>query len=237
MRFHDLFGTCKPVIGMLHCGTFGRKSVVEVALEEAAVYLENGLFPLVENYYGSSRACEAVLSALQKRCPGSVYGVNILGDDALAFELADRYGAAFVQVDSVCGHLLPRYDESYAVRLAELRAAADVVLLGGVRFKYRPVRSGRTLVEDLRIGAGRCDAVVCTGEGTGIPTPLGKVVEFKDILGDFPVVVGAGLTAETAKGALSRCDGAIVGSWLKVHHRTDHPVDADNVRRFVEALR
>lgn len=237
MRFHDLFGTCKPVIGMIHCGAFGGRSVVEVALEEAAVYLENGLFPLVENYYGSSRDCEAVLSALRARHPGAVYGVNILGDDALAFELADAYGASFVQVDSVCGHLIPSDDEAYAVRLAELRTAADVVLLGGVRFKYQAVRSGRTLEEDLRIGAMRCDAIVCTGEGTGIPTPLGKVVEFKNILGRFPVVVGAGLTAETAKETLSRCDGAIVGSWLKMRHRADHPVDADNVRRLVEALR
>ena len=52
------------------------------------------------------------------------------------------------------------------------------MLLGGVRFKYQPVHSGRTLEEDLRIGMERCDAIVCTGEGTGIPTPLGKVEEF-----------------------------------------------------------
>ena len=40
-----------------------------------------------------------------------------------------------------------------------------------------------------------------------------------------------------AKDTLSRCDGAIVGIWLKMRHRADYPVDADNVRCLVEALR
>ena len=81
------------------------------------------------------------------------------------------------------------------------------------------VRSGRSLEEDLRLGMERCDAIVCTGDGTGQPTPFGKVNEFKAVLGDFPVIVGAGVTLDTIKDTFRLSDGAIIGSWFKDGHR------------------
>ena len=37
--------------------------------------------------------------------------------------------------------------------------------------------------------------LVCTGSGTGKETPVEKVKQFKSALGDFPVIVGAGVTS------------------------------------------
>lgn len=66
------------------------------------------------------------------------------------------------------------------------RKTTDV--LGGVLFKYRLGRYGRSVTQNL-LCMQQCDAVVCTGEGIGITTLIEKVKDFKTIIGDFPVSV------------------------------------------------
>ncbi len=218
MKFSELFENEKPLIGMIHCNYSQDYSVLDLAKREIDIFLKYGIHPLIENYFGTAEDCETVLAWMHEEHPDAIYGVNILGDYHEAFRLAKKYGASFVQIDSVCGHLAPKDDEKYAKQLSKLRKDVDVVLLGGVRFKYQIVRSGRSLEEDLKLGMERCDAIVCTGEGTGIPTPFGKVEEFKSIVKDFPVIVGAGVTMNTIEETLRLSDGAIVGSWFKDTH-------------------
>ena len=234
MKFTELFQNQKPLIGMIHTNHSHKYNVLDLAKKEIDIYLKYGIHPLIENYFGSVRECEKVLAWMQNEHPDAIYGVNILGDYYEAFRLAKQYGAKFIQIDSVCGHLRPKEDEVYAKRLGQLRQETDVVLLGGVRFKYQMVRSGRSLEEDLKLGAERCDAIVCTGEGTGIPTPMGKVQEFKAILGDFPVIVGAGVTLDTIQDTFRLSDGAIVGSWFKDGHCDTGDVNEDYVSQMKE---
>lgn len=238
MKFRELFGKRKPVIGMLHLKGDGARDMLRRAQEEARIYLECGVEALlVENYFGSTADCETVLRWLRDELPDAIYGVNILGDFPSAFRLSDKYGAKFIQIDSVCGHLPPDKDAAYAKRLDEYRRDSGAVLLGGVRFKYQPVRSGRTLEEDLQLGERRCDAIVVTGAGTGIPTPAGKVAEFREVLGDFPLVIGAGVTQATVQDTFSAGDGAIVGSWFKQGHRDTGDVAREYVQAFMEEKR
>ena len=119
------------------------------------------------------------ITRIWKRCwrhfPGKkvdfIYGVNALHNDALGFELAKKYGASFIQLDSVAGHLTPEDDAVFGESIAKWRAGYDGFVIGGVRFKYQPYLSGRTLEEDLHIGMSRCDAIAVTGEGTGKTRP------------------------------------------------------------------
>ncbi len=234
MKYKELFGSEKPVFGMIHLGCFEGGSLLETAQREIEIYLENGICPLIENYFGSTGDCEEVLAWIHQEHPDAVYGINVLGDYVAAFNLAKKYGAKFVQIDSVCGHLEPDMDEVFAENLKACRKICDVMLLGGVRFKYQSVRSGRTVEEDLKLGAQRCDAIVCTGAGTGLETPLKKVEYFKRTLGDFPVVVGAGVTVEAAGITAEKSDGAIVGSWFKKNHQDCNPVMRRYVEQFME---
>lgn len=236
MIYNELFEGKKPLIGMIHTNSIDEYTMLELAKREIDIYLKHGIYPLVENYFGSTDDCERVLAWIQKTYPNAAYGVNILGNYQDAFRLAAKYGAKFIQIDSVCGHLEPKHDEEYARRLAELRSQVDIVLLGGVRFKYQPVNSGRSLEEDLKLGAERCDAIVCTGEGTGIPTPLGKVEEFKAVLPDFPVIVGAGVTIETVQDTFLLSDGAIVGSWIKDGHLASGCVSEAYVKMITDRM-
>lgn len=238
MRYRELFGSHKPVIAMLHLKGDGRKSALDRAREETEIYLSRGVDAvLVENYFGSAEECRQVLDWLSRRGGGVCYGVNLLGDMDLGFRLAREYGAAFLQLDSVCGHLAPFQDDMFARKLAQLRKTFDGAVLGGVRFKYQPVRSGRTEEEDLRLGMERCDAVVVTGAGTGMGTPVEKMRRFRKTLGDFPLVVGAGCTAETVPETFEVGDGAIVGSYFKEDHNAMGEVEPAYVARFLEAKR
>ena len=111
-----------------------------------------------------------------------------------------------------------------------------MTVLGGVRFKYQPVRSGRSTEEDLVLSMERCDAVVCTGSGTGMETPMEKVEQFKATLGKFPVIVGAGVTLDTARETMNKSDGMIIGSWFKYGHQAHNVLCEENVREFMKAI-
>lgn len=163
-------------------------------------------------------------------------GVNVLGCYHRAFRMAKKYHASFIQIDSVCGHLPPKADEKYAEELAELRDDS-IFLMGGVRFKYHPVLSGRSLDEDLMLGIQRCDGIVVTGEGTAVETEMKKIRLFREILCDYPLIVGAGMTLDTCQKQLSVADGAIVGSYFKENGMTVCPVDPERVKKFMDKVK
>ena len=221
---------------MIHTSSTDEFSMLDLAKKEIEIYLKYGVVPLIENYFGSAHDCAEVLEWMHSTYPEMIYGVNILGDKELAFELAHKYGAKFIQIDSVCGHLKPKYEQTYVSQLQENREKYAVAVLGGVRFKYQPVRSGRSTEEDLVLGKERCDAVVCTGSGTGMETPMEKVELFKATLGEFPVIVGAGVTFDTARETMNKSDGMIIGSWFKYGHQAHNVLCEENVREFMKAI-
>ena len=237
MKLNELFRETKPVIGMLHLLGNGREETFAQAMTEIEQMYANGVDAiLVENYFGDVYDVERALAYLQEKYGDHVYGVNILDDFAGSYRMAKRYGAAFMQVDSVCGHLRPADDARYAREIQETRDGS-VFVLGGVRFKYKQVRSGRSLEEDLRLGMERCDAIVVTGAGTGMTTDIGKIRAFREIIGDFPLIVGAGMTVETCGEQLSVADGAIVGSWFKRHGAAEYPIDPQRVRAMMDTVK
>lgn len=238
MNFTEYLKQKKPIIGMIHLKGKTKEMVLDRAKREIDIYLANGVDAvLVENYFGDVSDCEAVLCHLHDNRPDAVYGVNILGDFREAFRLSAEYGAKFIQIDSVCGHLRPDKDVRLAEELSYLRGNSQAAVLGGVRFKYQPVKSGRSLEEDLRLGMERCDSIVVTGEGTGQATPMDKVREFRRLSGDFPLIVGAGVTADTVAESLDICDGVIVGSWFKHDHSAYEDVCPEYVCRLVKCAR
>ena len=137
MKTDRLFANGKPVIGMIHTNHTDKVSTLQLAQREIGIYLKHGVYPLIENYFGDDDDCEDVLRWMQQKHPGEIYGLNILGNFYRSFELAEKYGASFIQIDSVCGHLKPALDEEYESALKLLRSNSDCTVLGGVRFKYQ----------------------------------------------------------------------------------------------------
>lgn len=217
MRFDLICPVPKPIFGMLHLTGSTASERLEIAAREIATLVEHGVDGvIVENYFGDTDDVRRVLDHIAGRPPATRIGLNVLRDHRLVFQFAEQYPVDFIQINSVAGHLPPEEDQDFAAELAELREGTRAVLLGGVRFKYQPVRSGRSEEEDLRLGAERCDAIVVTGDATGQPTGVEKIRRFRSVLGNaVPLLVGAGLTPGNAAEQLSLTNGAIVGSTFK----------------------
>ncbi|MEH7343512.1 BtpA/SgcQ family protein [Bacillus sp. JJ1532] len=236
--FYDLFNTSKPVLAMIHLKGDSREEMLKIAKHEIDLLIENEIDAvIIENYFGSIEDMEEVLKYVYKERKNIIYGINVLDDDKKAFELAMKYDAKFIQIDSVAGHLTVEEDKKFHEFINQMRAQTNVLVFGGVRFKYQPYLSGRSLEEDLTIAMSRCDGIVVTGSGTGMETDLEKIREFRTLIGNqFPLIVGAGLTAENCGSQLSIADGAIVGSYLKDSYKDTGDVCAAHVKNFMKEI-
>jgi len=234
MRFEELFPKGKPIFGMIHHKGTDRADKLRRAAQEADLLVSCGVDALmVEDYYGDAQDVENTLRWLQTERPQVCYGVNVLDQLTLSCELAEKYGAKLVQVDSICGHLTPEEDKQYEIECLACHNRGGFLLLGGVRFKYKDVLSGRSLEADLKLGMARCDAIVVTGTGTGMRTEMSKIEEFRRILGRFPLIIGAGLTQESVREQLLVGDGAIVGSTFKRGGAAENELCEQAVRDFM----
>ena len=236
-KFLSVFEEKKPVLGMLHLKGATDSEVISHAYKETEDMIKNGVSAvIVENYYGTPEHVKAVLEDFYRNKVDFIYGVNLLDDDANNFRLACKYDASFLQLDSVAGHLTPEEDIPFANQLDMWRNDFAGAVIGGVRFKYQPYKSGRTLEEDLFLGMNRCDAIAVTGEGTGMMTDVNKIKSFREIVKDFPLVVAAGVTPESCAEQLLYADAAIVGSYFKENHKCEGNVVPENVRELMKAV-
>ncbi len=166
-----------------------------------------------------------------------VIGVNILPNEFhFAFRLAGKYDAQFIQLDYVAG----KYDKGELNFSAYSRMKEnfpDIVVLGGVWPKYYTPVKYSDLETDVITGMERAEAIVVTGDGTGLETPYDKIERFREIMGDHPLVIGAGLTPQNAYRQLCIADGAIVGTCFKVGDQTNNIVDRLKVRDFMSVVK
>ena len=230
-RFRELF-LRKAIIGMIHLAGKNREDRVKRALEELRIYEEESVDgAIIEDYHGNEGDVIETLKQSFKQNLSIVRGVNVLRNPYSSFDMASLYGAKFVQFDSVQTQDLDldRYDR---IR----KSYPQILVFGGVGFKYiRP--TGNPLELDLKEGRLRCEAIVTTGEGTGIETPIDKLREFRSHLGDFPLIVGAGVNLEKVYPQLRITDGAIIGSYFKPNGNTQLPIDREKVKRLVDIVR
>jgi hypothetical protein len=224
-KLEKLFGVKKPIIGMLHLAGNGEEEKVYRALSEMKIYSEEGVSGvIVEDYHGKFNDVVNVMNAIRDgEFTSIVTGVNYLRDAESAVLISNRCGGRFVQLDSVQGKNNP------------LSNNLGQFIFGGVGFKYQP-ESGNSLENDLWEGMNRCDAIVTTGDGTGMETPRSKLVEYKNLLGNFPLIVGAGLNPENAYRQLEVADGAIVGSCFKPGGDTEAMVDRGLVKDLMDVV-
>lgn len=240
-NFLSIFNSTKPVIGMLHLKGNTEIEAIKRAYQEAEIMIDNNVDAvIVENYFGTPEYLKAVLSDFKRNRVQFTYGVNLLNDDEANFKAAIAFDAAFLQLDSVAGHLSLEDDLVFGRFMEKWRREYRGVVIGGVRFKYQPYLSGRSLEKDLMIGMSRCDAIAVTGLGTGMPTEISKIKEFRSIIKDFPLLVTAGVTSDSCAQQLKFADGAIVGSFFKDSCKADGDVCKEHVNALmavVEAVR
>ncbi|MCX6750225.1 MAG: membrane biogenesis protein [Candidatus Pacearchaeota archaeon] len=230
-KFNKIFGN-KPIIGMIHLAGEDKKEKIQRALEELSIYEQERVDgAIIEDYHGGMYDVYDTLKEAQKQNYKIILGVNNLRNPYLGLDWADEFGAKFVQFDSVQSNSL-----SQKYHKIKRKEHPNILILGGVRFKYTNT-SENSLEKDLKEGMSRCDAIVTTGEGTGIETPVEKLKTFKNYLKEFPLIVGAGVNAKNAYEQLQIADGAIVGSSFKPNKDTRLPVDKYLIRELMDIVK
>jgi len=229
MEFNKLFSVKKPLIGMIHLA--GDKPIKR-ALEELLIYEEQEIDgAIIENYHAISDYIPEVLKESYSLNLKIIKGVNVLRNPYTAFNIASNFDAKFIQFDSIQTPDLNLQEYEF-----QRKKYPNIYVLGGVGFKYLPP-TGNPLKKDLDETKPRCEAIVTTGTGTGIETPIRKLKQYKELLKDFPLIVGAGVNKENVYEQLKITNGAIIGSAFKVDNNTHNKLDIKKIKDIVDIVK
>lgn len=231
--FWEIFGTDKKIlIGMIHLAGNGSNEKISRALEEISIYKKAGFNGvIIENYIGSVDDLFETLRDITTRKFNLVLGVNILGNFRGSFRTANDFLLPFIQIDSIHPADTP-WEEYNQIR----GRYHDICVLGGINFKYQTQEREEGLVRELKRAMPRCEAIVTAGKGTGIETPLKNLEGIRKIIGDFPLISGAGVNKNNAYATSRIVDGIIIGSYLKYYNITAKiiPERCQEIRREVD---
>jgi membrane complex biogenesis BtpA family protein len=255
--------TVMRLIGMVHLpplpgsprweGSIERAIAAAVADAEALV--EGGMDALIVENYGDApftagRVPAATVAAMavigreiRRALPDTPIGVNVLKNDARsALAVACAVGASFVRVNVLAGAVVADQGlvETDAFNLLRDRRllGADIAIFADVQGKHAVPLVPVELEQQARDLTHRAlaDGLVVSGRATGEATPIEDVKRVRSAVPEVPILVGSGVTPETAAELLSLADALIVGTALKHGGDVSQPVDPARVRRLVDAV-
>lgn len=234
----------------------GFAGVVDHARRDADALAQGGIRSIVIENFGSrpfpkGTAADpiaphqvAALTVIARELRGrfASIGVNCLRNDVVAaLGVAAATGADFVRVNVLVGAYVTDQGliEGEAARALRYRAslgAQSVAICADVLVKHAtplaPLEPEQATRDTL--DRGMADAVIVTGAATGAAADRALLERVRRAAGDRPVMLGSGVTPDDAS-ILSLVDAAIVGTWTKRGGDVRAAVDADRVRRLVDA--
>ena len=259
MSFQELFGRRKPLIGVLHLLPLpgaplydgAMQKVYDQALVELEIFKRHALDSvIVENFrdvpYFPGRVPVETVSAMAAvarevvRAADMPVGVNVLRSDGeAAIAVATAAGAHYVRVNVHMGAVVAdqgivQGSSQFSVRLrSALRSRA--LIFADVGVKHAAPVAGRSLDIETRDLAerGLADAIIVTGDRTGVETSLADVDVVRQAT-TLPLLVGSGATPENIEQVLPNVNGLIVGSYFKKDGAGHKLVDESRVQRFVK---
>jgi membrane complex biogenesis BtpA family protein len=178
---------------------------------------------------------------------GLPLGVQILsGGNRHALAVAQSIGASFIRAENfVYAHvadegLLAKAEAGELLRYRKRIDAADVAVYTDIKKKH----ASHAITADLSIEDAAeaalffgSDGLIVTGTSTGKPTAIDDVRRVKAVAGVRPVLVGSGVTPDSAPALLDHADALIVGSAIKHDGHWSNPVDPQRAAALVKAAR
>lgn len=249
----------RPLFGMVHLRPLPGsplagplQSVIDAACRDAEAIQEGGAAGLVIENFGdrpfsqhTGAATVALMTRLVaevRRCSDLPIGVNVLRNDGLsALVIAAATGAAFIRINVLVGAMLTDQGiiEGEAATILREREhlcpgvdifADHMVKHAAPLAPYDEVQ----LAKDLR-HRGLADAVLVTGAETGSAADPSRLILLRETLPDTPIL-GASGASEQNIASFAAADGIIAGSSIKRDGKLEQPVDAERVRRLVDAF-
>ena len=254
----------RTIIGMVHLpprpgsprwdGAMAR--VVALALADAHALVDGGVDAVLVENFGDApftpgrvepatvAAMSVVAAEVRRALPRTMLGVNVLKNDARsALAVAAAVGAEFIRVNVHAGAVLADqgivHSDAYGTLRDRRLLGAEVAIFADVGGKHAVPLGLVDIDQTARdlVHRGLADALVVSGPATGQATPLGDVKRVRGAVADVPILVGSGVTAETAAELLSVADGVIVGTSVKRNGDVRLPVERARVEKLVAAAR
>jgi len=260
--FETIFGMRRPVIGVIHLPPLPAspryrgdlKSIGDRVRADARALEAGGAAGMILENFGDvpffadrvepvTVAIMTTMALIAREATSIPLGVNVLRNDATAaLSVALAGGGAFVRVNVHVGATLTDQGliqgrAADTIRLRE-RLGGGIAVFADVGVKHAAPLAPRPVEEEAEeaVRRGLADAVILTGSMTGKPVGVSALEQVKRSLPDVPVIAGSGVTPERIDAILRHADGLIVGTALKQGGRVEAPVDADAVRKLVDAV-
>jgi membrane complex biogenesis BtpA family protein len=261
-EMNRMFGTNKPIIGMLHLKPLpgspiydgkGLSEVIEIALKDAKALVEGGVNALqVENYndpsYFPNAAPAESISALtvvahevRKRFPSIPVGICLLADPEASIAIAHCVGAQYIRATffteasvDVSG-LVTRLP--HAILRYRKFLDPSIKIIADVHIKHS-APLGQRPIEEAAYDAAYflADAILISGKHTGMPTDIEEVKRVKKVLPEFPIYIGSGVNKTSVVELFEYADGAVCGSALKFDGVSTNDVDKNRVVEFMKIV-
>jgi len=257
----EIFGVEKPLIGVVHLlplpgsprWNYSMEKVVERALRDAEAYEKGGLDGVIIENYGDAPyypdkvdpATVAAVTYVAAHIAKKIdipFGVNILRNDAeAALAVAYVTGGRFIRVNVLTEPMatdqgIIQGKAHTILRYRKLLGASQVKIFADIHVKHAYPLMKRPITESAKDTAyrGLADALIVTGRETGSPPSPTKVEKVKKAVPHTPVLVGSGVNENNITQYLQICDGAIIGTSLKIDNKTENPVDFRKVKKLVK---
>src|SRR5205809_3541614 len=263
MELHSVFGTRKPVIGMLHVpalpgsprNELSLNAIIDWVLTDANALAGGGTDGLIVENFGDvpfyPRQVPPHTVAYMTALAGEVrrrfklpLGINILRNDpASALAIAAAVAADFIRVNIHTGARLTDQGVIQGTAHKTLRyrklLGCDVKIFADVDVKHSAPLASRELRDEVEEVVSRCcaDAIIVTGSASGRQTALEDLRTAKGAAGGAPVFAASGLDLMNVAAVLEVADGLIVGTAFKQADVITNPVASERVHTFMEAVR
>lgn len=262
-EFNEVFGTSKPIIGMIHLKPLpgspvyngkGLSAVIAQAVEEAGKLVEGGVDGFqVENYNDPSyfpdvapaetvASLSIVAHEVHKAFPDTPMGICLLADPIASIAVAHSSGAKFVRATvfteasvDVSGLAIRRPHE-----ILRYRKFLDpsIKIFADVHIKHSAPLAMRPIEESAYDAAYfLADAVIISGKHTGFETPLEDLKKVRGVLTEYPIMVGSGMNKANAGKIFEVASGAFVGSTFKIDGDSYKSIDSDRVKDFMKVIK
>lgn len=262
-KFQQIFGSRKPVIGMIHLAAMpgtplfddqsGVAGMLAAARADLAALQAAGFDAVMfgnENdrpyEFAVDTATTATMAFVIGQLRGEItvpFGVNVLWDPMSTIALAAATGAAFAReifTGTYASDMGPwNPDAGKAMRYRDRLGRRDLAMLYNVSAEFAHSLDVRSLPDRARsaVFSSIPDAVLVSGQITGEAAELSDMEAVKAVLPATPVLANTGVKHATVADILRVADGCIVGSSLKVDGDTWNPVDPDRAADFMARAR
>lgn len=246
----------KPVIGCVHLfptpgspqydGDLDR--IYDVALWESRLMAKHGVDALiVENFRDKPFFPDtippetvALMAGVGREIVKAVdipVGIAVLRNDPeAAIAIATAIGASFVRINVHVGAILTAQGllQGKSHKTLRLRQAlkSKVAIFADAGVKHSTPFAYRELAQEIKDLSGVSEAVIVSGELTGMETNVSDLVTAKRVTSG-PVLVGSGATVENLETMYNHADGFIVGSAFKQGGNAMNLIEESRVEAFM----